>query len=546
MKKFKFLTMAAMVIVAGAFFLANENCVKADVLDDTIIEEGVYIGGVDVGGMTEEEATAAVNAYVEGLQEQWITLVGPKDSLKYQLKDLELSSKTSVAVKEAVAIGNTGNMLKRFKALQDLEKEDYVVDMGLTIDKQLTGNKIHGKRSKIDIKAIDNGLKKVNGKFEYTAGQAGNEVDIVASVNALNDWIGTNWEEGIVETAEFELTSVESVPRGTEEELAAIKDVLGSHTTRYRDMGSPNRDINIETGTKKINGIVLYPGDEFSFYEYVVPFTAENGYVMDGMFQDGETIMEYGGGICQVVTTLYNAALKAELEITQRFAHSMIIAYAPPGGDAAIAGTYKNLKFKNNYDTPIYIEGYCSDGNVNFNIYGKETRPSNRVVTFESEILSENDPDTEYTLDEKQPIGTYEVKRTEHIGYVARFWKIVTVNGVQESKTQVNKSTYRTSCAKITLGIGNATEEQMATLKKALETKDDDYIKKVVEELAKPVVPEVPDTEATTPDTGTTTPEKPEAGAGDTESSEGSEAGTGVEAPETGASENAETGNDGN
>ena len=182
MKKVKFLALAAAIVAASVFFLTNENIVKAEVSKDAVIKDGIYIGGIDVSGMTVEEATTAVDTYVADLQEYWIVLQGAKNTLRYQLKDLGLSSKTNVAVQEAVAVGNSGNLIKRFKALQDLEKENYVVDMGLGIDKQLAANKIYGKRSKIDIKAIDNGLKKENGAFVYVPGQDGNEVDIITSV----------------------------------------------------------------------------------------------------------------------------------------------------------------------------------------------------------------------------------------------------------------------------------------------------------------------------------------------------------------------------
>ena len=528
MKKSKILALAAMVVAAGTIFLSDATAVKAEIPKDTLIHEGVYIGGVDVGGMTAEEATAAVDAYVASLQEQWITLAGPKDVLKYQWKDLTLTAKTGVAVQEAVSIGNTGNMIKRFKALQDLEKEDYVIDMGLSIDKQATANKIYNKRSKIDVKAMDNGIKKQNGKFVYVPGQEGNEVDIVASVNKLNEWVGSEWELAVVEDSTFTLDSVVSQPRGSEEEWASVTDIIGKHSTNYASVSTPARAKNVENGTRKINGAIIYPGDEFSFYEYVVPFNAENGYELEGSYENGEVVQTYGGGICQVVTTLYNALLKAELEITERFAHSMIIAYAPPGGDAAIAGTYKNLKFRNNYDFPIYIEGVCANGNITFNIYGKETRPSNRVVTFESEILSTNDPLTEFTLSANEPVGSFIETRSEHIGYVARFWKIVTVDGVRESKTQVNKSTYRTSCRKVTIGTGGATAEQIAAINAAIATGDDAYVQSVVEGFLLPPEPETPatpDSGATTPETGTTPGEGTEENTGNTE--EGSSETTG-------------------
>ena len=372
MKKVKFLAIVAIIVAASAFFLTNEVNAKAGVSKDAVIKEGVFIGGIDVSGMTAEEATTAVDTYVAGLQEQWIVLQGAKNTLRYQLKDLGLSSKTNVAVQEAVAVGNSGNLIKRFKALQDLEKENYVVDMGLGIDKQLAANKIYGKRSKIDIKAIDNGLKKENGKFVYVPGQDGNEVDIVTSVKALDAHIGTDWELAPIADAKFALTNVVSHPRGTEEQLSVVKDLIGTFTTDYKSSGS-GRAKNVENGTDKISGTILYPGDVFSVYEAVNPFTKENGYELAGSYSNGETVESFGGGICQVSTTLYNAVLNAELEITQRYNHSMIVTYVDPAADAAIAGTYKDFRFKNNYDFPIYIEGVYKNRNITFNIYGVET-----------------------------------------------------------------------------------------------------------------------------------------------------------------------------
>lgn len=510
MKKMKFFAIAAVILAAGVFFLTNDNLVKADVSKETVIQEGVFIGGIDVSGMTAEEATTAVDAYVAGLQEQWITLVGPKNTLRYQLKDLGLSVKTEQAVKEAITVGNTGNMIKRFMALQDLEKESYVVDMGLSIDKQLTANKIYGKRSKIDVKAIDNSLKKEKGKFVYVPGQEGNEVDIVTAVNGLNEYIGSDWEMGVVENAEFTLVSIVSQPRGTEEELAVIKDLLGTYTTNYA-FSAWGRGKNVENGTAKMNGIVVYPGDVFSVYENVTPFSKENGYELAGSFSNGDTVQTYGGGICQVVTTLYQAVLQAELEVVERFNHSMIVGYTPLGGDAAISGTYKDFKFRNNYDFPVFLETYCKNGNIVINIYGVETRPDNRKVIYESETLSETDPETEFTLSSAHPVGSFIQTRGKTMGYVAKFWKIVKVDGVETEKTLVNKSTYRSSCRKVTIGTAGATAEQIAAINAALATKDDAHIEAVVAGLVKPATPDAgtttPGTGTTTPGTGTTTPD---------------------------------------
>lgn len=479
MKKFKIIAIAAAAVLAGTFFFTNEELVKADASEEAVIEEGVYIGGIDVGGMTADEATKAVNTYVDGLQEQWITLVGPKDTLRYTLSDLGLSAKTSTAVQEAAAVGKSGNLVKRFKELQALDTQDYVVDMGLSIDKQLTAQNIYNKTSKINVKAINNGLTRENGKFVYVEGQEGNEVDIVTAVNELNEYIGSEWEIAAVENAEFTLASIISQPRGTQEELSVVKDLIGTFTTNYSSSSS-GRAKNVENGAAKLNGAVLYPGDELSVYEMVNPFTKENGYELAGSYSNGETVESFGGGICQVSTTLYNAVLNAELEITQRYNHSMIVTYVDLSADAAIAGTYKDLRFKNSYDFPVYIEAICSNRNITFNIYGVETRDSNRVVTYESEVLSVNDPDTVYTLSSSAALGTYTTTRSEHVGYSAKLWKVVTVNGVEQERTQVNRSTYQASAKKVTIGTAGATEEQLAAINAALATKDDSYIRSVV------------------------------------------------------------------
>ena len=569
MKKMRLLVAACMIMAAGTFFLTGEDLVKADVPKEVVIQEGVYIGGIDVSGMNAEEATTAVNTYVEGLQEQWITLVGPKNTLRYQLKDLGLSVKTEAAVQEAIAIGNSGSVIKRFMDLQDLEKEDYVVDMGLAIDKQLTANKIYGKRSKVDIKAIDNSLKKEKGKFVYVPGQEGNEVDIVTAVNELNEYIGSEWEIAAVEDAKFTMTSIISQPRGTEEELAVIKDLLGTYTTDY-GWSAWGRGKNVENGIAKMNGIVLFPGDVFSVYENVTPFTKENGYELAGSFSNGDTVQTYGGGICQVVTTLYQAVLQAELEVVERFNHSMVVGYTPLAGDAAISGTYKDFKFRNNLDTPVFLETYCKNGNIVINIYGVETRPDNRKVIYESETISETDPDTEFTLSSAHPVGSFIQTRGESIGYVAKFWKIVKVDGVETEKTLVNKSTYRSSCRKVTIGTAGATADQLAAIQAAIATKDDAQVEAVVASFNAPPAPTTPDAGTTTPNTGTTTPDAgtttpntgtttpdagttnptpeqpttPDTGNGDAGNSEGGE--TGSETPETGNSESEESQDDSN
>jgi hypothetical protein len=187
-----------------------------------------------------------------------------------------------------------------------------------------------------------------------------------------------------------------------------------------------------------------------------------------------------------VATTLYNAALKSELEITQRAPHSMTVAYVPVSADAAIATGYKDLKFKNNTETPIYIEGKCVEGVLSFLIYGEETRPENRTIEFETEILTTNDPVGTYKLDKNIPLGI-RLDNSEHIGYTAKLWKIVKVDGVEVERIQINKSNYRASAAEGVIGLKGATEEELKIIYDVLATKDDILIRDTILALRAPV-----------------------------------------------------------
>ena len=482
MKKLRILVAVLFIAAAGTFLLTNEELFQADEIKEIRIEEGVYIGGIHVGGMTAEEATDAVDNYVEEIKTQSITLIAPKDNLTLSLEKMGVSAQTEAAVQEAVSVGQSGNLIKRFKELKNLEKEPYVIDMGLAIDKDQTAEILQNKSTQTNIKAINHGLEIKNGEFIYVPGQQGNEVDIVASVNALDDYVAIEWENEAVENAEFSLVSIVTEPKGSEEELGEVRDLLGTFTTNYKTSGA-GRAKNVENGVAKIHGTVLYPGDELSFYEMVNPFTKENGYELAGSYLNGETVESFGGGICQVSTTLYNAILLSELEVTQRFNHSMTVAYVDLAADAAIAGTYKDLRFKNSYDTPVYIEGICKNRNITFNIYGKETRDPNRKVSYVSQVVSVNDPVTEYTLLETVPVGTFQQTRGKHVGYVAELWKVVTVNGVEQERTRVNKSTYQASCRRVTIGFGGANDAQRAAVHAAIATGDDGYVQGVVASL---------------------------------------------------------------
>ena len=170
-------------------------------------------------------------------------------------------------------------------------------------------------------------------------------------------------------------------------------------------------------------------------------------------------------------TTLYNAVILAELEITERQNHSMTVAYVPLAMDAAIAGDYLDFKFVNNTDYPIYLEGYTKDKDLYFNIYGVETRAANRTIEFETVVVSTEDPGTQFTAVEL-PVGSVVQTQSKHVGYKTQLWKIVKEDGVEVSREKFNTSNYKSSPKILAIGIATESEGLRNNIYNAIGTGD--------------------------------------------------------------------------
>ncbi len=475
MKKWKYYVPAGMLTLVLAAAAMLQITVKAEAPEDNTIPQRVFFDEIGVGGMNAEEAMAEVEAYVEELGETGITLSAGKNTIETTAKELGLAWSNPEIVEEAAGLGKSGNLLVRYMAMKDLEHEDRVYGIGFTVEPEKIAAILEENKADMETEAVDAGLKREDGKFVIIPGSQGVTINVEESVTAIEEYMTGQWDR---QTGQVELVAQVVDPKGTEEELSKVKDVLGSFNTEYASHSTGGRVTNIKTGTSRIDGSVVYPGEQFSVYESVSPFTKDNGYELAGAYENGQTVSSYGGGICQVSTTLYNAVIRAELNVVERFPHSMIVTYVDPSADAAIAGTYKDLKFTNNTDAPIYIEGYTSGGSLYFTIYGQDNREAGREVTFVSETTSTTDPGVEFQAIDA-PIGTINRIQGSHTGKTAKLWKVVTVNGKEVSREEFNTSTYRASPAiyavGVLSGIGNAEAE--SNMSAAVATQDEATIR---------------------------------------------------------------------
>ncbi len=471
-RKWKMYVSAAGAVLALILTAVITIPVDAETKETDTIPERVYFGDISVGGMTQEEAKEAVKEHVEKLQSEIITLQAGKNTVQVPVSQMGLSWGNEEIVEEAAGLGKSGNLITRYKAMKDLENEDKVYELAFQIDKQMVTKVLENNAEVLNTEAENAGLTRENGSFTVIPGSQGVTVNVKESVDILEKYFSLEWEEG-AGTVEIVADVVD--PKGTEEELSKVKDLLGGFNTSYASSGA-GRSKNVENGANKINGSVIYPGDTFSVYEAVSPFEPENGYELAGSYENGTTVETYGGGICQVSTTLYNAVIRSELEVTERFNHSMIVSYVDPSADAAIAGTYKDLKFVNNTKAPIYIEGYTQGRSLYFNIFGEETREAGREVSFVSETLSTTEPGTQYQAAPGQPIGYMSQTQSSHTGYTAQLWKVVTVNGVEQSREIFNKSTYKASPRIVAVGTASGNPDAVNAMNAAIGAQDEGAI----------------------------------------------------------------------
>lgn len=455
--------------------------------EDTILK-GIYIDETDVSGMTVAEAKEVINGKVQSRLETPITLICVGDNeVVITPADLGMEWSNPQIVDELAELGQVGNIIERYKFRKDLERENYVVNVAYTYDKEMIQQLVEEQCLDFNVEAVDMRLSRSNGEFQVIEGQQGQYIEPEAAVSAIYDYVMYQWNG--TETALNLPVEIEQ-PQGTVEELLMVKDVLGSYSTSY-STSAASRVANVENGTRLLNGVTLYPGETFSTLELVTPFTEANGYQPAGSYLNGLVVDSLGGGICQVSTTLYNAVLFAELEVTQRSSHSMSVAYVPLSADAAIAESAgKDFCFTNSTDYPIYIEGYTTpERRVTFNIYGVETRKDGYTFNFVSEVMETIPATTENIIQvADQPIGYTKVQGA-HTGYKTKLIKIVYNNGLEGVRETVNTSTYKMVPRTLSVGVATDNPDAYNQLQEAIATGSIDHVCNVAAALAAQAAP---------------------------------------------------------
>lgn len=194
-------------------------------------------------------------------------------------------------------------------------------------------------------------------------------------------------EKGLVKISKKEI-----VPIYTEETTKELTNLKSKFTTYIYGLNQEGRIQNIKEASRRFNGKILMPGEKLSFNEIVGETSAENGYALAKVIINGKYEEDYGGGVCQVASTLYNSALLAGLNIERVAPHSLKVGYVAGSFDAMVSAGVSDLIISNPLDTPIYIHAYATDAECGFKIYGAK---NDYDIVRRTEILEIDDEEAE-------------------------------------------------------------------------------------------------------------------------------------------------------
>ena len=420
---------------------------RTDTAPETVlIEQGISISGIDMSGKTREEAEALLNDYYRDISDGVLIVHAGSSMFSRSYQELGFSWEFEEELDSAMLMGqSTGRTIKKYKALSDMHAGAMDLYGSDRLDRGALRSFIREIGESVRREPVDATLTREDGRFIVTPGQKGVRLEedktYLEITAALAEFPERATATAVTDTVEQKVSY---------EMLKNVKDLLGTCSTYVN--GTDNRAHNVALGASNINGLLLMPGESASASLLMEERTQENGYLMAGQYVDGQSVDTWGGGICQVSSTLYNALMKAEIQIDERHNHSMSVRYLDPSLDAAISWGTKDMRFTNNTDYPIYIEGWSRNRECTFNVYGCETRPANRTVKYVSVVDEEKYPEDVITYSADFPVGYTKKTSSGHPFIRSHMDKIVYIDGEQVSRETVHYDTYNSSPGKVIVG----------------------------------------------------------------------------------------------
>ncbi|MCX7884884.1 MAG: VanW family protein [Caloramator sp.] len=422
-----------------------------------VIYEGISINGVNVGGMSKEEAKNILeekfNKHIKN-KKIYMSYENYKFIISY--KQLKAHYDVDKAVNEAFNYGKNGNLFEKTILRYKLKNNNYDIKMQFVSDTSIINNEIKKISKKINLNPVNATIELTSSGFKVTSDKNGKKVDekrlkelIIPSIKPDESQENINIPVDLVKA------------KIKAEMLSRINTKISSFSTKF-NLGDVNRSGNIKIAASFVDGTVVMPGELYSMNKTLGPRLESKGYKEAPVIINGTHVPGLAGGICQVTTTVYNAALLANFPIVERRPHQLRVGYVPAGRDATISGDYIDMKFKNTNKYPIYIKSGVSGGNITVTIYGADEHPG-QTVEITSEIVKKIPANIEYIKDSTLTAGKKIVEEKPIDGIKSITYRKVYERGKLVKSEIISKDTYKAGKGKIRIGTKPASNVQVQT-----------------------------------------------------------------------------------
>jgi len=507
--KSKAVKITAIVI---AVLLALTGGVFAALNPGDRIAKGVSVNGVNIGGMTQEQAKKAISDGKD-FEGQAILL---KDSVSgaeksFALEDAELKRDIDKTLEEAYKIGRGEGLINDTIALVKLVFSPVDIPYSYTYNDEKLSQILYGFGVFVNGEQNNYVLEFGDGTVTVKRGTKGQDKDVTDLVETVISSLQKG-EYSVLLTLEIknppepdleslykeiyiepkdaayeiadgkmtitpEQTGREIDKAEAEAKMDAIKagntvtlklitlkpevtessinaqlfgTVLGKFATSYAT-SSKNRSDNVELAARKIDGTILMPNEEFSYNKAVGQRTAANGFKEAPVFENGETVQGMGGGVCQVSSTLYSAVLYADLQVLERQSHSLTVSYVPKGQDATVAYGSIDFRFKNNTKGPIKISAKTGGKSLEISVWGAKPEKEKKVEIINT-VTETKSPTVEEVTEPTMKAGERKVVSNGKTGYTVATVRKVYENGKEVKSEKMPVSKYKMVPTKVMVG----------------------------------------------------------------------------------------------
>ncbi len=377
---------------------------------DQRIYKNIIIAGIDVGGLTPNEAHDKVKTeYLDKRLQKTIVLTLEDQLFTASPKTFFTDSDLNEVITKAYSYPLSLNFVEKWFFLLSDQQQQF--DVTLNFNDKAAHLFIEDIILKINKDATDAAISIHNdGTIAITPHSNG----YIINKRTLLTELKSSLDSSMDSTINLLDYSIKKTPAYTTDLLAYVDTCITSFSTSFTpDTG---KATNIKLSAQAINGTFLAPGDTFSFNEILGETTAEKGYKYAPVIVNSRISQGLGGGVCQVSSTLYNAILKTGLYPKNRKPHSKPVNYVPLGLDATVSWNSIDFQFQNTLDYPIYIQSYVKENQIYVNIYSNHTL-KNKAYKLKSEVYQVLPPRFQYVSKPGTPSGDKKLVRTGSPGY---------------------------------------------------------------------------------------------------------------------------------